>query len=404
MTLDRSVLTELASHHAWPSITIYLPTHRTIAEKEQDRIRLKNLLREACDGLIADGMRAPDADAICAPVRATLEDDSFWRESSDGLALFVSAEVSRVVRLDTTLPEQVTVGDRFYLRPVAAADSGDRRFFALAIDRAGSRLYRGDATGIEEIVLEGVPSSLADELRYDEVQDAVQYSSVPSPTNAAAGGRATGAIFHGHGGEKDTDRSNMERYLRKIEGAVTNVIREHPGVPLVLMGVEYAVAMYRALNTSPSIADEQVLGATDELAPHEIHASVLSALKPRFAAAVQARLGELGDAGGAGLATHDPTVIVPAAAQGRVATLFFDDGVGPFGVFDRERHEVDMICVDAPRLLRESGEPANGGPAADCGWDLVDLAAAETLLHGGEVIAFTGEDAPVRGVAAILRY
>jgi len=34
----------------------------------------------------------------------------------------------------------------------------------------------------------------------------------------------------------------------------------------------------------------------------------------------------------------------------------------------------------------------------------VDLAAAETILNGGEVYGFGGEDAPVRGVVALLRY
>jgi len=55
--------------------------------------------------------------------------------------------------------------------------------------------------------------------------------------------------------------------------------------------------------------------------------------------------------------------------------------------------------------LRESPEATDlTEPEAEVGWDLVDLAAAETTLHGGEVHAFVGEDAPVRGVAAVFRY
>ena len=56
--LNRETLTAIAGHSNWPSITFYLPTHRTFPEKEQDRIRLKNLLRDACDTLVAAGLGA----------------------------------------------------------------------------------------------------------------------------------------------------------------------------------------------------------------------------------------------------------------------------------------------------------------------------------------------------------
>ncbi len=390
--LDHETLTAVARHCAWPSISIYLPTHTTITDKEQDRIRLKNLLREACSSLVSRGMRQPDAEMVCEPVRTLLEDDSFWRESAEGLALFVSGSgVAHVLRLDAPVTEQAVVGDRFFMRPLLTAQRGERRFLALAIDRNGSRFFRGDGGSIEEVALEGIPTSLADELRYDEVQPAVQYSSLPSPASSVGGGRATGAIFHGHGGEKDTDKSNLERYLRKVEGAVAVVARQTPETPLVLLGVEYSLALYRSLNTVPSLAPEQVNGATDELAPHEVHARALEALEPRFAAVIDQRLSELSDGKGSGTVSHDPTVIVPAAAAGRVKMLFLDDSVGPFGTFDRVSHEVDSVCADAP----------NGD---ERGWDLVDLAAAETILHGGEVFAFTGDNPPVNGVAAVMRY
>jgi hypothetical protein len=349
-------------------------------------------------------MRQPDADALCAPVSALLEDGSFWRESAEGLALFVSSGVSHIMRLERPVPEQVVVGERFYLRPLLAARRSERDFFALAIDRNGSRLFKGDSTTIEEIELVGVPSSLADELRYDEAQEAIQYSSVPTPASAAGGGRASGAIFHGHGGEKDTDKSNLERYLRKVEAGVASRVRDLPEAPLVLLGVEYSLATYRSLNSAPSLSDVQITGATDELPAHEVHGKVIDVLEPHFDTIATARLSILEDAEGSALVSHDPTVIVAAATEGRVRMLFFDDGVGPFGTFDRQRHEVDSVCADAPRLLRESADPAGGAAEDECGWDLVDLAAAETLLHGGDVFAFTGEDSPVRGAAALFRY
>jgi hypothetical protein len=86
-----------------------------------------------------------------------------------------------------------------------------------------------------------------------------------------------------------------------------------------------------------------------------------------------------------------------------VKALLFDDSVGPFGRFDPSSLSVEVRGPEVPRLLRAT-RPAEGSPGDDSGWDLVDLAAAETCTHAGDVFAFWGEAAPVRGVAAVFRY
>jgi len=391
----------LAAHTGWPSISLYLHTHRTVAEKDQDRIRLKNLVRTACDELVAAGMSTSEATSACAPATAILEDDSFWRESSDGLVLFVSNQTTEVMRLDTPVPEQSVVGDRFYLRPLFAVHQGDRRFYALAIDKNGSRLFKGDGASMEQLPLEGAPESLADELKYDQREESMQMSTFAGPQAKAGAGRAQG-MFHGHGGEKDVEKNDLERYLRKVEKAVAKTIACDGTAPLVLLGVEYAIASYRALNTCRALSSEQVNGATDELPEHQIHALALAALEPHFAAVRDAAVAEVTDKSGSPVVVDDPARIAEAAVAGRVRMLLFDDGAGPFGVFDREKFAAEVVCADAPRLLRENDSAAE--PVGTCGWDLVDLAAAETLLQGGDVLAFSGEDSPIHGAVALLRY
>jgi hypothetical protein len=393
-------LRTLASHRGWPSISIYLHTHRTVTEKEQDRIRLKNLLRSACDELVSGGMAQPEATAACAPASELLEDDAFWREGTEGLALFVADGAVEIIKLDTQVPEQSVVGDRFYLRPLFAAHQGERRFHALALDKNGCRLFRGDGATIDQIPLEGVPVSLADELKYDQREESLQMSTFAGPQATAGAGRSQG-MFHGHGGEKDVEKTDLERYLRKVERAVTKIACED-STPLVLLGVEYEIAVYRALSTCRTLIDEHVTGATDEMPIHQIHALSLAALEPHFSAQSHAAVAQVDDKSGSAVVTRDPAQIVEAAVAGRVRILLLDDGIGPFGTFDREAFTADIVCADAPRMLRES--PASAESSGACGWDLVDLAAAETLLQGGEVFAFSGEDSPVSGVAALLRY
>jgi len=398
-TIDRATFAALANHSGFPAVSLYLPTHRAGAERDQDPIRLKNLVKAACDGLVAQGMRDADADALLGKVRALYDDVQFWREAGDGLAIFADATETRALQLDVAMPEQCVVGTRFYVRPLALAYRGDERFFVLALDRNRARLFAGDRIAITEIPLDPAISSFAESSKYDEREESLQYTTHASPESTNSAGSAIGQ-FHGHGGE-NVDKDELQRFASGLEKAVTSAIGAESAAPLLLMGVDYQLATYRGVNSYRAIAPEQVDGATDELTDRAIHAKALEALAPRFNAAVGIDLKELSEKPSS-LVSSDPTEIVSAAATGRVKTLFFDQASGPFGVFDRELFAVEAVCSAAPRYLRESAdsESADG----ECGWDLVDLAAAETVLHGGVIHAFDGEDAPVTGVAAVLRY
>lgn len=364
-TFDRDTVLSLARSRSWPSISLYLPTHRAGAGKAQDRIRFKNLIRSAHGRLTAAGLSDQQADGALAAAQSLLEDATYWRDTGEGLAVFASPDLVEVIRLDVTVPERAIVGGRFHLRTLLSAMRENHRFFALAIDRNGCRLFRGDAGDISEVPLEGAPESVADELRYDEAGPTLQHISVPTP------GSSAGAVFHGHGGEKDTHKQALERYLRKVATALDKVTAPERGIPLLLLGVEYEVAMFRLLSDYSNIAEPFVAGATDVAKPHDIHARALEALQPVFGQAQDKWLRELGQLEGSPLATHDPVQIANAAAQGRVKSLLFEDGDG----------------------------------ALDEGtWEMIDIAAADTMLTGGEVHALSGVDTPLKGVAAVLRY
>jgi hypothetical protein len=399
---DHNSLLTLAKHRGWPSISIYLPTHTSGAGPEEDRIRLRNLIKTARERLVAEGVRDPDA-SLLKPLAETAADELFWRSAwRGGLALFVSeGEFERVV-VDVALPEQCVVGDRYYLRPLFAAVGSESRFYALAIGKAGSHLYACDAGSIVEVAMEDTPSSLEDSTKYDVAQADLQGTSFANSESIAGAGRAT-AMFHGHGGEKDVQTTQMRQYLHRIETAATKAVGAENDVPLILVGVEDQLALYREMNSYHHLVSEQVTGSIAELSVRQLHEKALAAVQPRFAALVDADLARLAETRATTLVLTDAAEIVAAAATGRVKTLFFDDSVGPFGHFDPLTLEATMVCSAEPRYLRESQSPANT-PAEDCGWDLVDIAAAETIIRDGVVRAFGGEDSPVSGVAALLRY
>lgn len=401
--LDRDSLNSLAQPSGWPSVSVYMPTHQMPRATDQDRIRLKNLLKRACEKLVEQGMREADAESLCAPLRSMLDSDEAWRDVSNGLAAFISTEGMRVLRVDMPMPEQVAVGDRFYLRPLLTAFHEDESFFALALDKNGTRLFRGDRGAYELLSLGDAPATFEEAMKYEDAEKNLTHASFAPGRPSSRHAQHGGSTYAGYGGEKDVAIEQTTRFARLIERGVSSAVGTSKA-PLVLLGVERLVSAYREVNTYGHVADEQVLGATDYLPDAEIVSLARNALAPVFASRIEADLSELAENEGSSLTSHDPSDIVAAAATGRVKTLFFDDSAGPFGTFDRENFEVRQMCSETPKLLRESGDGAGSVGDGECGWDLIDLAAAETALHAGRLHAFSGEDPPVRGVAALYRY
>ncbi len=403
--LDRSACAELARRSGVPSVSFYLPAHRLPATegRAEDPIRLKNLISQADAALRAGGMRGPEVAELLRPANDLLGDATAWRRAgADGIAAFAARGFWRLLRFRATMPEQVVVGDRFYLRPLFEAPTADSPFAVLAISRNTRRLFKGTATGLEEMELKEAPSSLAEELQFDQREESLQFDTHGSPQSAAGVSRGQ-AAYHGQGGAKDRDKEDLGRYLQDVQNEVTELLMRGDAPPLVLAGVAYEIAMYRELDRYRNTAEPHIETNPDRLSEDDLKDRALEILEPLFAEPARIAVNELAEKLGTGLASTDITQILPAAAAGRVKDLLFDDSVGPFGHFDAASLSVEVRGPEVPRLLRAT-RPAEEPPDDDSGWDLVDLAAAETCTHGGDVFAFWGEGAPVRGVAAVFRY
>ena len=73
--LPRGELEKLVEERGGPCVSIFLPTHRAGTQTQQDPIRLKNLLVEAREVLLANGLRSTEVDQILEPARELLADE-----------------------------------------------------------------------------------------------------------------------------------------------------------------------------------------------------------------------------------------------------------------------------------------------------------------------------------------
>jgi hypothetical protein len=385
--LTRDEVRTLIDDHEGSCVSIYMPTHQVGEGIREDPVRLKNLLRQAEEDLIAAGLRTPEARELLEPSQKLVWDGLFWQYQSDGLALFLSAGAFRRYRLPLDFEELVIVSDRFHIKPLLPLLSGDGRFYVLALSQNEVRLLQGTRYNVSEVDLEGVPDSLAEALKYNDPEKRLQFHT---GTRTPGGKGQRPAVFHGHGvASADDPKDYVLRYFRQVDEGLQALLRGEQA-PLVLAGVDYLLPIYREANSYPLLAEGGVEGNPEELSVKELHKWAWDLVQPHFLQAQEEAAIRYKQLAGIGSeqASDDLEKVVPAAYHGRVETLFVALDIQQWGGFDPETNRV---------VVHRKAEPGDE--------DLLDFAAIHTLVNGGAVYAVERKkmpDGPL--VAAVFRY
>jgi hypothetical protein len=295
-----------------------------------------------------------------------LEDDEFWAEQANSLALFASPEGVRAFRLPNRLTAQVEVADRFYVKPLLRAVTFPQAAFVLALAAGSVRLV--------EVTREGPPFT-------------VDVPGLPADAASAAGkasiaDRAPVRRIQGSEGQK----VRLRQFARKVDRALRGVLTGLE-LPLVLAATEPLESIYRSVSTYPHLV-ESVIGGSPENASDEevataargvldkLYASELSAIRDRFEVRFEQDR-----------ASTDIAAVARAATQGAVDTVLVDIDEKVPGRLDEETGDVELAGDDA------------------VSYGVVDEIARRVLSSGGRVLAVRGAEVPGGGpVAAILRY
>lgn len=373
-TLTRNDLKTLLADRQGPCVSLFMPTHRGGAE--QDPIRWRNLLAQAEERL-ATGLRRPESKKLLQPAWKRLEEPIFWKSQSDGLACFLSAAEMRCYRLPAAFAELVVVGDRFHVKPLLPLLISNGRFYMLAVSQNRVRLLQGTAHSAHEIDLKGVPTSLAQAMQFHDRDEPLMFHTRP-----AGGAGSWGAIFHGQGVGIDDHKDDLLRYFQQIDRGLHELLRDEHA-PLVLAAVEYLWPIYHKANTYSHLLQRGVAGNPDHWSDQKLHDQAWAIVGPHFqkaqeeAAALYVRLA------GTGRVARSLEELVRAAHQGQIEILFVAADKERWGTLDVREGTV---------RLDEGPKPGNE--------DLLNLAAINTLAHGGTVYVVPPRTVPGGGVTA----
>ncbi len=346
---------------AGPCITLVMP----IPNPLELAARLKSALRSVQKQLAERHTDAETADGLLAPIEQLAPNAETAHVWANSLIAFRSSGAFRHYWMRERLKDVVVVGERFEIRPLLAALAREQRFHLLAIGRHHVRLLRSTAHSTEEVRLEGIVQNMQEFLHTRQSDHLLENRMTAGPSV----GSMQGVVF-GTGSESEKEQDRFRHFLKAVERGVTKLLRRD-AEPLILAGVEYDVAIYRQLNTYPHLLEQAIHGSPEGLTAQNLHERAWEIVSQCPSEPLQKALAEYRKQSGAALVLGDTGAIVKAAAEGRVAGLFLSENAG------------------------DGGQPD----------DPLNMAALQTVLHGGWAFELNLADMPEKDSAvALLRF
>jgi hypothetical protein len=377
-------LKSLMATRGEPCVSIHMPVHASPVDRQEDSLRLKNLLQQAEEQLADGWLRRASARAMLEPIRDSASQRAFWDNRSSGLAVFATPHGRTYMHVPLDLKERVIVNSRFQVKPLLSLLNGRQEFLLLTLSQNCVRLWEGDRFTLRESTVPDLPQDKRSALNYDGADRGAQSHSASS---AGMGQGKQTAVFHGQGGMPDTAKDDLEQYFRLVDAALRPMLRFRRD-PMVLAAVDYALPIYRRVNHYPHLIDTELVGNYDHFSGHQLHSRAWPLVAEVYARRMQDAAQRWHALISIGKASDDIREIVPAAMRGQVEVLFVDHRDEVWGNYDEQGGQVELL------------DEAN--PLAD---DLLDLAATRTALNRGTVYAVQRAEIPRGGpVAAVFRY
>lgn len=370
--LTKANLRELLAQTRTPCVSLYLPTHR--GGSEQDPIRAKNGLTAIEDALSKTALSPREIKRLLRPARSLFAEESFWKSQSDGLACFLAPAFARFFRLPIPFAEATLVASHFQLKPLLPLLSGDGRFYVLAISQKQVRLLQGSEQRVDRIDLAGVPTSLAEVLRFSDRDQPVRYQL------RGPGGGHWGGAFHGEALGTVEIKKDLLDYFQQVDRGLHDLLRSD-NAPLLLASVAHLWPIYRQANRYPHLLEQGIAGNPDHLSDQELHQRAWAIVRPHFQEAQRNAAALYHQLAGTGRTTTDIAETVAAACQGRLEFLFVALGKEQWGTCAPIGTDIDLHATKRP------GDE-----------DLLNLAAFHTILRGG--VVYATNDVPGGGPVA----
>ncbi|MEM6473326.1 MAG: hypothetical protein AAF802_27455 [Planctomycetota bacterium] len=316
-------------------------THRRGRETRQGRIRLKNLLKQATEKLSAAGFD----DSMLQPLHAKVDDDGFWQQQGDGLAIYLSDDSCEMLRLNRRVDDVVVVTGSFYIQPLIRESNDSGRYFVLALSWDAAQLMRGDGGGLEIVETDLLPAKFDELVLPRDPEVSLQNTTHQS---VGDGGGTSVSMFHGQGEGEDKIEADRDQYLTRVGDEVTNAVY-NTGLPLVVVATGEVTGQFRA--STDVVVAAKVDGSPSELSDDELRERARQAIAPHLKVNHHQFAEKLGNALADSRGSQDLDEVLSAATEGRVEALMICPNENQADMHHRTRLNKAVV-----QTLRNGGE------------------------------------------------
>ena len=365
-------------------ISIFIPTHRVGEEvlQEQDALSLKIQLQQVKKKLVKKGLQKKTIDSITAPVQKLIDENLFWRQQSDGLAIFIADHFFQKYTLPINFEAFNYVADSFYLKPLMPMFVGDGTFYLMTLELGNVKLHEATQHSITEIIIEDlIPKSIQESVGYDYEEKNLQFRTQQTGTKQT--------IYHGQEATTGKRKNEIKTYFRAINEGLKSILN-NKSIPLLIASQDYLFDIYKGINTYSNFFNENINGNLKAIDALDVHELAWEKISSTFDQERRDKIARFIEKQGTGKTAIGIVEILPKAFEGKIDTLFCENPEDIFGTYKIENDTIKAT---------ESEEN-------DTAISLMNLAAIKTFLNGGTVYLLDKEDMPNTNskINALYRY
>lgn len=211
-------------------VSIIVPTHRLGPDRQRDRSEIQRAIMTVKRVLLN---KAPqflsDIDSLFQKIDFT--------KSKEGVGIFVSNHIKKIVNFPFSLTKKIIVNDFFHLQDLIYTENYEIAYYLLDISKKEIHLFKGMMDHLEEIRDENFPKEIKDNYEYNK----------PSRSNSGSG------YAHVKEVEKDKSILNQQR-LKKMFQVTDKLLSKYitrRDIPLLLCGPTKDISIYKSATKHP---------------------------------------------------------------------------------------------------------------------------------------------------------
>jgi hypothetical protein len=359
-----------------------MPTHRTHPDNLQDPILFKNLVKKLEQSLLQQ-YSVPEVTILLLPFVALENNEGFWNNTSEGLAVFGTAGMFRTIGLPLSMEELTVVADSFHTKPLRRYLQSVERYNVLGLSLHDYHIYEGNRHSLTELALaSGIPKNIKEALG-DELTE--KHSTVAS--YGGVGGESSN-MHHGHGGKADQGDIDAERFFRFVAKTINDHYSSLSGLPLILAALPEHHNLFHRVSNILSLLPDGIDVNPKSVEKGELAKRAWKVMEPYYNGIIDKACDVYQQAKSKGIGSDNISDIAAAAAAGRVDTLMIEADLQIPGKIISDTGSIEKGDLENPKMD-----------------DLLDDLGELVTKMGGKVMVIPHEKMPAQtGIACVLRY